>query len=414
MDDVAMFNHSLTVNEIQAIYGAGVGQVPAGISQQPANLTNYVGSTANLSIAATGSGLTYQWQKGLMVLTNGGKISGAQSANLTLSHVTNTDAGAYSCVVSNKLGAIPSASATLTIIPVPTNAYDATILSYNPEAYWKLNDPQGSPTAADYWGDRTGTVLPDAALGVAGPQSPAFPGFSSTNTALQTTVADGNSTVAVPALNLNNSTATILMWIYPIAGGPGTVGGQVDYSSLFANRSGGYASLNYLAGGTDLSFQWDSYGWDSGIPVPSDQWEFVGMVIAPTMTTIYLGTNSVLTSNSEQIDNSALSFSGTSYIGSDSGNSTRVFNGVISDVAVFNRSLSTADVTTIYNSAVGIGPVPPLLNWSTSPSGLVFAWFGPFTLMQAKTVTGPWTPSNVSSGTAIPMTAVKQFYRLQH
>jgi hypothetical protein len=414
MDDVAIFNHALTLNQIQTIYGAGVGQVPAGISQQPVNVTNYVGGTANFSIVATGSSVTYQWRKGLTLLSNGGKISGANTANLTLANVSPADASSYSCIVSNALGALASSAASLTVIPAPTNAYDATIFSYDPEAYWKLNDPQGSPMAADYWGDYNGTVLPDATLGVAGPQSPAFPGFSSTNTALQTTVADGNSTVAVPGLNLNNNTATILMWIYPIAGGPGTFGGQVDWCSLFANRSGGYASLNYLAGGTDLSFQWDSYGWDSGIAVPSDQWELVGMAITPTMTTVYLGTNGVLTSATEQIANPALSFSGTSYIGCDSGNGTRVFNGVISDVAFFNRSLSTADVTTIYNAAIGLDPVPPTLSWSASPPGLVFTWYGPFTLMQAGSVTGPWTPSNVTSGTAIPMTASKEFYRLQH
>src|ERR1019366_6786162 len=147
-----------------------------------------------------------------------------------------------------------SSAATLTIIPAPTSGYDGTILSYQPEAYWKLNDASGSATAADYWGGYNGTVLSDAVLGVNGPQSPAFPGFASNNTALQTTVADGNSTVAVPALNLNTNTATVLMWIYPIAGGPGTFGGQVAYSSLFANRSGGYSSLNYLSDGTDLSF----------------------------------------------------------------------------------------------------------------------------------------------------------------
>ena len=414
IDDVSVFNTSLSAQQIQAIYAAGVGVIPPGISQNPASTTNYVGGTAHFGIVATGSSDAYQWLKGPTVLSNGGDISGANSSSLAIANVSSSIAGSYACVVSNSLGIQTSSAATLTVIPSPTNGYDAAILSYSPAAYWQLNDPQGATVAEDYWGGYNGTVMPDGVLGVAGPQPPGFPGFAANNTALQTTVADGNSTVVVPALNLNANTATVLMWIYPIAQGPGTFGGQVGYCSLFANRSGGYFVFNYLGDGTDLSYQWDDYGWDSGIAVPSDQWEFVGMAIGPDVTTVYLGTNGVLASSSVETANVVASFAGPSYIGSDSGNNTRVFSGIINDVAFFNRSLSTNDVTTIYNSALGLNPVPPTLNWSTSPLGLVFTWYGPFKLMEANAPTGPWTPSNVASGTVIPMTAAKQFYRLQH
>jgi hypothetical protein len=120
------------------------------------------------------------------------------------------------------------------------------------------------------------------------------------------------------------------------------MGGQAAFTSVFANRSGGYDALNYNDDGATLSFQWDSNGWNSGLLIPSDQWSLVGMVITPTNTTVYLGTGGALTNSTQVIDNPVLSFAGTSYIGSDSGNDTRVFNGVIDDVAFFNRSLSTA------------------------------------------------------------------------
>ncbi len=408
IDEVAIFSHCLTADQVQAIYAAGVGQVPAGITQQPVSRTNYVGGTARFGIVARGSTPVYQWLKETTPLVDGGKISGSRTANLAIASVATSDGGTYSCLVSNSLGTDTSAPATLTVMPAPATGYDAAILAYRPVAFWQLNDAQGAASAVDYWGSFDGTPLPDAVLGVNGPRPPDFPGFAGNNTALQTAAGDGNSSIAVPGLNLNANTATILMWIYPI-------GHQASYTSMFANRSGGYAALNYLDDGATLSFQWDSYGWNSGILVPSDQWDLVGMVITPTNTTVYLGSGGVLTNNAQVINNPVLSYAGTSYIGSDSGNDTRVFNGFIDGVAVFNRSLSSNDVAVVYGAALGLTPPPPILNWSVTSSGLVLAWGGPWTLMQADSVDGPWSPATgVVSGTPIPVTGTIKFYRLQN
>ena len=409
IDDVAFFSHSLTAQQIQTIYAAGVGQVPASIPQQPVSRTIYAGGTAHFNVV--GGGVPppqYYWKKGATFLNDGGNISGAHTSALTIANVGSSDVANYSCVVSNSLGSLPSATAALTVIPVPTVGYDWAVLSYKPLAYWQLNEALGATNTPDYWGGFDGTPLPDAVLGVTGPQPPDFPGFASTNTALQTFFADGNSSIAVPALNLNANTATILMWIYPNSS-------QVGYCSLFANRSGGFMALNYLSDGATLSYQWNSFGWDSGIPIPSGQWSLIGMVITPTNTTVYLGTGGVLTNNTQVINNPTLSFAGTSYIGSDSGNNTRVFDGVIDDVAFFNRSLSAADVAVLYDAGLGQLPPPTTLNWSVSGSNLVLTWLGPWNLIQSDNVNGPWSPATgVNSGTPIPMTAAKKFYRLQH
>lgn len=57
--------------------------------------------SATFSVAATGSGLTYQWFRGATQLNNGGSISGATSNTLTISPVALGDAAPnYYCVVS--------------------------------------------------------------------------------------------------------------------------------------------------------------------------------------------------------------------------------------------------------------------------------------------------------------------------
>ncbi len=86
--------------------------------------------------------------------------------------------------------------------------------------------------------------------------------------------------------------------------------------------------------------QGNVWGWDSGILIPSDQWSLIGMVIAPSNTTVYLGNSGVLTNSTGEFANPALSFAGTSYIGSDSGNDTRVFNGFIAMMWPFSAGRS--------------------------------------------------------------------------
>jgi len=70
------------------------------ISTQPVNQTACVGDSISFSISASGSGLTYQWRKGNVNLINGGNISGATTAILTINPVSILDASAnYNVVI---------------------------------------------------------------------------------------------------------------------------------------------------------------------------------------------------------------------------------------------------------------------------------------------------------------------------
>jgi hypothetical protein len=70
------------------------------ITTQPVNQSACLGSNATLTVVATGDALTYQWRKGGVNLINGGNISGATSATLTISSTTANDAGTYDVVIS--------------------------------------------------------------------------------------------------------------------------------------------------------------------------------------------------------------------------------------------------------------------------------------------------------------------------
>ena len=84
------------------------------ITTQPASQAVASGANATFTVAATGSGLTYQWYQGSTA------ISGATSSTLTLTGVTTANAGNYSVKVTNSSGqAITATGFALTVGAVP-------------------------------------------------------------------------------------------------------------------------------------------------------------------------------------------------------------------------------------------------------------------------------------------------------
>ena len=83
----------------------------------PVDQTNIVpGSDVSFSVTATGTApLSYQWQKDGVDLTDGGSITGATTATLTITGVMESNEGGYRCVVTNTAGMVTSNTAILTV-----------------------------------------------------------------------------------------------------------------------------------------------------------------------------------------------------------------------------------------------------------------------------------------------------------
>ena len=88
--------------------------MPPTITIQPLNQTVNAGQTATFTVVATGTSLSYQWQK------NGTNIPGATSASYTTPPTTILDnRSTYRVNVTNPGGSVLSNSATLTVISIP-------------------------------------------------------------------------------------------------------------------------------------------------------------------------------------------------------------------------------------------------------------------------------------------------------
>jgi sugar lactone lactonase YvrE len=87
------------------------------ITAQAADKTIYEGQSATLTVGVRGAPtLVYQWKKDGSDLANGGGVSGADTAALTLSAVDLAANGVYTLVISNGYGTVTSTPVTLTVL----------------------------------------------------------------------------------------------------------------------------------------------------------------------------------------------------------------------------------------------------------------------------------------------------------
>ena len=108
---VVVTNSAGTITSASATLTVNAAPVGPSITTQPANLTVTAPAAAGFSVVAAGSApLTYQWYRGAAL------IPGATSSTYTLNPTAGGDNGAtFSVAVTNSVGTITSATATLTV-----------------------------------------------------------------------------------------------------------------------------------------------------------------------------------------------------------------------------------------------------------------------------------------------------------
>jgi hypothetical protein len=104
------------------------------IHSHPHGITVGCGGTATFTVAPTSPvppGLTYQWRRNMVPLTNGPNVAGATSPTLTITNACTPDAGYYDVVLSDGTIVEPSQLAQLNVATAVT-AVDETDASQAP------------------------------------------------------------------------------------------------------------------------------------------------------------------------------------------------------------------------------------------------------------------------------------------
>ena len=207
---------------------------PPVITVQPSSQTVLPGSTATFSVTATGSGLSYRWQK------NGADISGAISSSYTTPAVSATDNRAiFRCIAGNSAGSDTSSAVTLTVsiqTPVITRQPHDTTIDENRTAIFSL---AATGTGLTYQWQKNDTTISAAT-------APSY-------TTPAVTIADSGALFQCMITNAGGA-VTSSSAVLSVRRVPPTIISQPSSQTI---NEGDSATFSVLANGTQpLSYQW--------------------------------------------------------------------------------------------------------------------------------------------------------------
>lgn len=242
-DDGTSFGVTVS-NEGGSVSSSATLHVVAGgpvIASEPADLTVVEGGRAELSVVASGAGLSYQWER------DGVAIPGATSPLLVIDPVSIAEDGAsLRVVVVNASGSVTSRIATLSVTPrapVITRSPASSTVAEGDDATF---DVEATGSLLQYAWQRDGVVI-------AGATSPVL--------VLSSTVAadDGAQIVCIVS-NASGSVASAIATLHVTPRAPQITSHPADASV----DEGSSVSFGVAAEGAALTYQWRR----DGAPVP--------------------------------------------------------------------------------------------------------------------------------------------------
>lgn len=373
----------------------------------------------NVGVCPSAAPLAYQWiLNGTTVLTDGGQISGSQTATLTIAGVVATNGGSYSVIVSNSSGSVPSGSATLTVLSRPAAAtYAAMVLSNNPIAYYRLNEIAG-PIAYEFINGANGTYQQAALVGQPGLPNPPYLGFETTNLSVGCDNTQVGSWTAAPFGSLGVSNVTFTCWVKPI-------GTQNYRSGLIFDRSGiggSGAGLGTVFNPPSLNYTWNNnnnqtyYFEPSNMAIPTNVWSLCAVAISPTNAVLYVLNQNGFNAATNSIPHTPDTVSNQWEIGNDANaaDSSGTFNGDIGEVAIFTNSLSFQQMQALFQAGYSANMAPPTISVQPVPELLLAGRMAKFSVtsasLGAQTYRWLFNGTPLSDGSSISGSATSALY----
>jgi parallel beta-helix repeat protein len=397
LDDLIVFNRSLSASEISALYNASANQYYnnfTNLAQGTHTITGYaVDSAGNRNNTETRTitinsvvptinityptNTTYLNYVTYLNYTSSGASScwyGNGSINSTsvtagtnwtgLSGNSTKGSNTWTLYCNNSANAINSTSVTFTVdntnptlnvySPVNTSNYNSSSVFINVSSseegtgmivpnldnslvsWWRMDDVNASGSPSDYLGVNNGTAFGDAIQTDAGKFGKGF-NFDGSGDYINVSSNTGNLGIT--------GNITISTWIYAnYAKKSQNIINKYQANSPWKGYS---IALGQQASDTGKFDYWDGTAWrTSNYIVPDKTWTH--LVVTQNITNITFYVNGAPVSS---ITGAALSIATTEpfLIGCNAGGNP-YFNGSIDEVMIFNRSLSASEITSLYNA----------------------------------------------------------------
>jgi hypothetical protein len=376
---------------------------PTSVAITPSSFATYAGYSVPFTVTAQGTQpFVYRWYSNSVAVA---AVTGAVYTN------TASAAGSYTigCQVSNSYGAAALVTASLTVVPLPTDLYGTTVLKAGPIAFWRLDEPTNATIAYDYVGGHNATYN-NAINGEPGFSS-VIPSETSTEfgaTGLTPSMAEenGSDVNGVPLIDFStqgaNSTFTVEAWMNePLQNKSFLCKGYPNNTQFALDNGGSGGAYRFVVHNAA-----DTLSSATATGVLSDgNWHHVVGVCDQGNGTIRLyvdgksqGTGSI----SPGTGLLALPISYPVIIASQESQGGGSFSGptnaFMGQVAVYGYALSASQVASNYNAATFVAA--PTISIALSGANIVVTYTG--TLLSSTNVAQPVT--NVVVGAASPYT----------
>ncbi|RYD54443.1 MAG: hypothetical protein EOP56_19200, partial [Sphingobacteriales bacterium] len=222
------------------------------ITVQPGAATICAGNNANITVTATGTGVTYQWQvnngAGYIDVTNSGAYSGATTATLGITGATGAMSGyLYRCNIINACATLTSNATTLTVNanPAITTQPSARTICENSNTTFIVAATGGG--LSYQWQENTGSGFSNISNG--GTYSGATTAtLSITGATAGMTSYQYRCVVTNNCTSTNSSSAGLTVQTAPV------ITGQPGSPTICAGNN---TNITVAASGTGLSYQWE-------------------------------------------------------------------------------------------------------------------------------------------------------------
>ncbi|HOQ05462.1 MAG TPA: immunoglobulin domain-containing protein [Anaerohalosphaeraceae bacterium] len=287
--------------------------------QEPAGQVAALGETAVFRVQAPRA-VSYAWYKqGTPTpLTNGGRISGANTDTLQITDVQASDQGDYYCV----------ASGTLTSRP-------ARLLIQQFTGHWAFEN-----NCSDSIGTNHGTPS----------GSPVYTAGRIGQAIVLDSVDDF---VTLPAGVADARDMTVAAWVY------WNGGNQWQRIFDFGTSTAQYLFLTPRSGSNTLRFAVKNGGSEQIVEtsqLPTAQWTHLAVVLRENTATLYVNGRAVASSASITLD--PIDFSpNLNYIGKSQFSADPLFSGRIDDFRLYSYALSGAEVWTLWGGSTNNPPM---------------------------------------------------------